>query len=215
MEFRQVTIRACAFFSPLGWLILGESGKGLCFLRFFGPEAPSRSDVIDAAAKEYPTASVNPDARSELLEWAKERLLAYIEKGRPIPALPVDVPKGAPFERSVREAIARIPFGETRSYLELARDAGNPRAARAAGGACGKNPLPVFIPCHRVVRSTGALGGFAGGLDLKRALLEIEGRASRGSEKHGTEDGKWKDRNRKPDRRGARGKKTPTPVAAV
>ena len=172
-----MTIQACAFSTSLGWLILGESGKGLCFLRFFGPEEPSRSEVIGAATEEYPNVSVDPDSRSELLEKAKDCLLAHIDDGRPIPDLPIDLPKGSAFEHSVWDAIARIPFGKTRTYLELARDAGNPRAARAAGGACGRNPLPVFVPCHRVVRSGGALGGFAGGLDLKRSLLGIESRA--------------------------------------
>ena len=87
-----MTIQACAFSTSLGWLILGESGKGLCFLRFFGPEEPSRSEVIGAATEEYPNVSVDPDSRSELLERAKNCLLAYIDQGLPIPDLPIDLP---------------------------------------------------------------------------------------------------------------------------
>lgn len=80
-----------------------------------------------------------------------------------------------PFRRAAWRALAGIPRGRTISYAELARRAGNPRAARAAGRACGANPLPVFIPCHRVVAATGGLGGFSGGLAWKARLLALEG----------------------------------------
>ena len=82
---------------------------------------------------------------------------------------------GTPFQRRVWKAIASIPWGETRSYAWLARKAGSPRAYRAAAQACGANPLPRIIPCHRVIASDGTLGGFSGGLSLKRKLLMLEG----------------------------------------
>ena len=82
--------------------------------------------------------------------------------------------KGTAFQKSVWKAIATIPRGETRSYAWLAKKIGRPRAVRAVANACGANPLPVIIPCHRVIASDGSLGGFSGGLDLKKRLLALE-----------------------------------------
>ncbi len=79
-------------------------------------------------------------------------------------------------------AINRIPYGQTRSYTEMARRAGNERAVRAAGSACGSNPIPLVVPCHRVLRTGGALGGYGGGLPMKQALLELEGVLDEGSD---------------------------------
>jgi methylated-DNA-[protein]-cysteine S-methyltransferase len=84
-------------------------------------------------------------------------------------------PEGTPFERSVWEELRRIPFGETRSYGEIAQAIGRPGAARAVGRANGANPIPIVVPCHRVLPSTGKLGNYAGGPERKRALLELEG----------------------------------------
>jgi O-6-methylguanine DNA methyltransferase len=81
---------------------------------------------------------------------------------------------GTPFERRVWTEIKNIPFGETRSYAELAKRIGRPKAFRAVANACGKNPLPIIIPCHRVIASDGGIGGFTGGLALKRRLLALE-----------------------------------------
>ena len=77
--------------------------------------------------------------------------------------------------RRVLRAIARIPYGQTRSYTQMATSAGNERAVRAAGTACGTNPIPLVVPCHRVLRSGGALGGYGGGLPMKKELLRLEG----------------------------------------
>ena len=85
-------------------------------------------------------------------------------------------PSGTPFQLDVWLALSDIPYGETISYAELARDVGRPTAYRAVGQANGANPLPIFYPCHRVVASGGGLGGYGGGLDVKRRLLELEGR---------------------------------------
>ncbi|HEY0513475.1 MAG TPA: MGMT family protein, partial [Thermoanaerobaculia bacterium] len=83
---------------------------------------------------------------------------------------------GTPFERSVWDELRRIPFGETRSYGEIAQAIGRPGAARAVGRANGANPIPIVVPCHRVIGSDGSLTGFGGGLEAKSRLLEIEGR---------------------------------------
>lgn len=87
--------------------------------------------------------------------------------------VPLDLP-GTPFQRAVWQALKAIPAGEVRSYTEIARQIGRPKAVRAVGAACGHNPLPVIVPCHRVVTHDGRLGGFSGGLDWKRRLLNAE-----------------------------------------
>jgi O-6-methylguanine DNA methyltransferase len=84
-------------------------------------------------------------------------------------------PGGGAFTRAVLESTARIPYGQVRSYADVARAAGSARAVRAAGNALAQNPFPILIPCHRVVKSGGALGGFGGGIDMKRKLLALEG----------------------------------------
>jgi len=107
------------------------------------------------------------EVRDELEGYFAGRLRAF--------TLPVDL-EGVPgFRRQVLDAMARIPFGGTLSYAALAAEAGRPRAVRAAGTACATNPVPIVVPCHRVLRSDGTLGRYGGGTDLKRALLAHEG----------------------------------------
>ena len=89
--------------------------------------------------------------------------------------IPLDWRLTSPFQQRVLRATAAIPFGQTRTYAEIAVAAGNPGAARAAGTALGRNPMPVVVPCHRILRGGGALGGYTGGLERKRMLLRIEG----------------------------------------
>lgn len=105
-----------------------------------------------------------------------EQLGEYFAGRRTSFDLDVDLSGVSDFTREVLEACARIPFGETRTYADLAIDAGNPRASRAVGGALNRNPVGIIIPCHRVIGSTGDLTGFAGGLHRKRALLTLERR---------------------------------------
>jgi AraC family transcriptional regulator of adaptative response/methylated-DNA-[protein]-cysteine methyltransferase len=96
------------------------------------------------------------------------------------PALPTDVP-GTVFQQRVWAELRKIPPGETRSYLDIARALGDPNATRAVGTANGANPIAIIVPCHRVVRNDGSLGGYAGGLERKRALLAAETKGSQGS----------------------------------
>lgn len=109
-----------------------------------------------------------------VLERARDQLDAYFEGKRQAFDLPLD-PMGTPFQKKVWQALARIPFGTTRSYGELASELGT--APRALGGACGRNPLPILIPCHRVLAANRSLGGYSGmdGIDTKRFLLRLEG----------------------------------------
>lgn len=108
-----------------------------------------------------------------LLRAARTQLLEYLSGARRSFDLPLD-PAGTDFQRSVWEALRAIPYGQTRTYGEIAAVVGRPKAVRAVGQANHVNPLPIFIPCHRVVGKNGALTGYAGGLNLKSALLALE-----------------------------------------
>src|SRR5207253_824050 len=99
----------------------------------------------------------------------------YFERRRTSFDLAVDIERLTPFNRAVLELLARVPYGTLTTYGALAGEAGKPRAARAVGSVMNRNPIPIVLPCHRVVGSTGALTGYAGGLGRKRALLELEG----------------------------------------
>jgi methylated-DNA-[protein]-cysteine S-methyltransferase len=111
---------------------------------------------------------------SPLLEQARDQLEAYFEGRLKQFDLPLD-PAGTPFQKKVWQALAEIPFGQTRSYADLAAELGT--APRALGGACSRNPLPILIPCHRVLAAKGGMGGYSGmdGIETKRFLLTLEG----------------------------------------
>ncbi len=108
-----------------------------------------------------------------LLADARRQLTEYFAGERTEFDLPLR-PVGAPFQLRVRAALLRIPYGETASYGEIARELGHPTAARAVGAANGRNPLAIVVPCHRVIGADGSLTGYAGGLECKRALLDLE-----------------------------------------
>lgn len=109
----------------------------------------------------------------KILAEAKKQLEEYFAGNRREFDLPLDM-DGTPFQKAVWKELKRIPFGTTCSYGDIARKIKNRRAVRAVGGANGKNPLCIIVPCHRVIASDGSLGGYSGGLDLKRALLQHE-----------------------------------------
>jgi O-6-methylguanine DNA methyltransferase len=106
-----------------------------------------------------------------------EALAAVLIGRKPLALPPLDLSGGTEFQQRVWMALQRIPIGQTKSYGELAKEIGSPKAVRALGGACGANPVPLLIPCHRVVASNDELGGFNGGLDWKLRLLAAERRA--------------------------------------
>lgn len=149
--------------SPVGRLWITEVGGAIVRIAWTG----RRTGDLGAEPGETP-----------LLARAAEQLDEYFAGTRQDFDLPLD-PAGTPFQRRVWIEMARIPFGATASYGALARKTGS--VARAVGGACGANPIPIVIPCHRVVGEGGALGGFSGGAGptTKRALLELEGFPSR------------------------------------
>ena len=144
--------------TPLGALQLEATESGLSAIRF-----PSR------ATKPVETPQTTP-----VLDHAIEELTAYFKSELTRFSVPLDW-TGTPFQESVWVALTRIPFGETVSYNEVAHAIGRPRSARPVGGAVGRNPLPIIVPCHRVMGSNGALTGFTGGLEFKVSLLTHEG----------------------------------------
>jgi methylated-DNA-[protein]-cysteine S-methyltransferase len=151
-----------------GWVAILASNKGLV-----ATTLPQRSEQHALMALGQEIGEANPDSTG--LEDIVKRLLAYFE-GEAIDFKDKIDPKGTPFQKRVWETTRRIPYGETRSYLWIARQIRRPRAARAVGQALGANPLPIIVPCHRVVTNDGGLGGFGGGTELKQKLLKMESR---------------------------------------
>lgn len=153
--------------SPLGPLFLVVSADGLCAVHFRETDEGIESW---ARANEF---MIAPDA-AEVRPFARQ-IHEYFEHVRTGFDLPVDLSTASPFVRRVLEATAQVPFGRLASYKTIARDIGEPKATRAVGNALGHNPVPIVIPCHRVIRSDGSLGGYTGGTDIKRHLLKLEG----------------------------------------
>ncbi len=152
--------------APGGEFVAHYSTRGLCGLEF-----PARAP---RHRRRVTTAHVS--ARVRRWHAATARALKLVLAGRPPKTLPpLDLSGGTDFQRRVWGALRRIGWGRTRSYGQVARVIGRPKAARAVGTACGANPIPVFVPCHRVLAADNRLGGFSGGLDWKRALLRREG----------------------------------------
>jgi methylated-DNA-[protein]-cysteine S-methyltransferase len=156
--------------SPFGPVTLAATKRGLVQVGL--PNLDPEEVVENLAAKVSPRVLEAPGR----LEAARRQLDLYFEGRLQSFDLELDwrlTREG--FRRRVLRRTARIPFGETLSYTEVAAEAGNPRAQRAAGSALGSNPIPIVVPCHRVLRRGGALGGYGGGVDLKEALLRLEG----------------------------------------
>ncbi len=153
-----------AISSPLGWWLLKSQEHHLVALDWWGEALlePTRTKALTK------------------LEQRLGCMLSRYFKGEPVnfSRVPVQL-SGTTFQNVVWEALRTVPYGESKSYQWLATNSGNPRAVRAVGGALGKNPLPIVIPCHRIITSNGTLGGFMqgmpGGLQIKSALLALEG----------------------------------------
>lgn len=150
------------------WLPIVVSDHGLVYVGAF-------DDPIEAIIRHF-------DKKGSF-DWFEDtnqvapyrlQLEEYFTKRRRQFDLPLDWQYGTPFQQEVWTALLAIPYGDSSSYGEIARRIGRPQAVRAVGSAIGKNPLSIIVPCHRVLTSTGNLGGYSGGLDMKRALLELE-----------------------------------------
>jgi len=148
--------------SPVGELKLFASDQGLVAI-LWENDSPRRVRLGEAVV----------DDRHPVLVETEKQLDEYFAGKRKTFSVALDM-RGTCFQKNVWEALVAIPFGETRSYGQLAQQLGNPRASRAVGAANGKNPVSIIVPCHRVIGSSGKLTGFAGGLDTKARLLELE-----------------------------------------
>jgi methylated-DNA-[protein]-cysteine S-methyltransferase len=155
--------------SPFGPLLLATTPKGL--VRVGLPNQDADELLVDLATRVSPRVLEAPTQ----LDEARRELDLYFEGKLTDFDLPLDWRLSKDFRRKVLRAIARIPYGQTRTYTQMASSAGNERAVRAAGTACGTNPIPLVVPCHRVLRSGGALGGYGGGVPMKKELLRLEG----------------------------------------
>ena len=145
--------RACRYVeTPIGPLTLVADGEALVEARFGGFPISHESPVLDVAER-------------ELKEYFARKRFAF--------DVPL-APQGTPFQLRVWEEVRKIPYGETRAYIDIARALGNEKACRAVGRANNRNPLPLFVPCHRVIGRDGALVGYAGGMAAKKWLLRLE-----------------------------------------
>jgi methylated-DNA-[protein]-cysteine S-methyltransferase len=154
--------------SPFGTLLLARTPQGL--VRVALPGEDLDATLAELASRISPRVLEDPGR----LDDERRELEDYFEGRRREFDLPIDWQLSHGFLLRARRGIAAIPYGETRTYADLAREAGNERAVRAAGSACSRNPIPLVVPCHRVVRSDGSPGLYAGGVEMKKRLLELE-----------------------------------------
>ena len=153
LQFHQID-------SPIGRLGLVVTSKGLAKVLFECDDIDAERDRADRPAE---------------VPLAAQQLTEYFAGHRTSFTLPLDFRFASGFRTEVLRELARVPFGATTTYKQLAGQVGNPNAVRAVGGACAHNPLPIVVPCHRVLRADGGLGGYRGGTDAKRYLLGKEG----------------------------------------
>ena len=156
--------------SPLGPLVVASTPRGLARVAYTLSE--SRDDVLEDMARRLSPRMLEAPGR---LDDARRELDEYFEGERTDFDLPIDWVLTKGFTTRVLRATAKVGFGHTTTYAEVATRAGSPRAMRAAGNSLGSNPMPIVVPCHRVLRTGGALGGYTGGLERKEFLLRLEG----------------------------------------
>lgn len=154
--------------SPLGTLMAATTERGLVMVAYMLDGLDARLELL---AREISPRVLEVPAR---LDRARRELDEYFAGDRRAFDLPVDWTLVRGFARAVLQSTAAIPYGRWSTYGEIAAAAGSPRGSRAAGNALGSNPIPIVIPCHRVLRAGGAIGGYTGGLDRKRLLLDLE-----------------------------------------
>ena len=153
--------------SPIGRLLVAATAAGVCLISWRDEDA-----ALDELARSFGTRVLrSPKPVTPALRQLDE----YFEGRRQTFDLPVDLSPLPDFQRVVLDELMRVPYGDVSTYGALATRVGRPRAARAVGGALNRNPVPIVVPCHRIVGSNGSLVGYAGGLDRKRLLLELEG----------------------------------------
>lgn len=173
---RGETIRYAIAVTPVGRILVAATSKGICRVLLNDTVAALTADL----RRDYPSAEIRRDDGG-LEKWTRA-IRDDLDGKTPLATLPLDI-RATAFQRKVWDLLLTIPRGETRSYSEIARAAGKPLAARAVGTACGSNPVALVIPCHRVVRGDGTLGGYGWGIERKKKLLEME-RSPAGGARH-------------------------------
>jgi methylated-DNA-[protein]-cysteine S-methyltransferase len=159
----KATNRAITMDTPIGVLLLESNGSAIIHIELPGKEAEAHA-----------RASASDGETGEVLDRAVAQLQEYFDGERTDFDIPLEL-EGTAFQKDVWLALGDIPYGKTISYAELASMVGRPSAFRAVGQANGANPIPIVLPCHRVIASGGGIGGYGGGLDMKRRLLALEG----------------------------------------
>lgn len=162
--------RAMIFQSPWGWMGVAESSKGIRAIVL--PKRSKRAVESDLSKQGNGPWQQGDSLR---LESVRSQLLDYLAGRRDTFDVSLDLSQGTSFQRQVWRTLQRVPYGKLRSYQWIASRVGGPHYARAVGNAVGANPLPIVIPCHRIVAHDASLGGFSGGLSMKRKLLSLEG----------------------------------------
>lgn len=157
--------------TPIGNITLSATDKGICWVSFDTGENTTLE--LKQWGQRWLSCNQVVEGRTDLLEQGMEQLAEYFRGLRTDFSTPLDL-HGTEFQKKVWNALQRIPYGEVRSYKDVAQAIGSPKAVRAVGGANNRNPLSIFIPCHRVVGSDGALVGYGGGLKIKDYLLALE-----------------------------------------
>jgi len=170
-------MKKVVFKTDWGWAGVAATGRGVRAVVLPKPTRRAVERALKATGLIFNASSsgVGGDAATKHLKAARKAVFTYLGgKGRAF-NLPLDLEGQPRFRLKVWEALRGIPYGRVRSYGWVARKVGKPKAARAVGGACGANPVPLLVPCHRVVAGNGSLGGFSGGLGVKKRLLRLEG----------------------------------------
>lgn len=166
--------------TPLGKMAIGATDKGLCYLQF----ADTEIELLEQLTKEYPQASIEPmnkDGQQQFEQWM-QLVNLYLQGANQQLDIPEDI-QGTAFQKKVWDFLKQIPYGELMSYQEVAEAIGKPKATRAVASACARNQLGLLIPCHRVIRSNGELGGYRWGLSRKRSIIDLERRRRQESDK--------------------------------
>jgi len=163
-------IEYTTFNSPIGKIYIAAVKEGVVKISFSN-ESPQE---LEKYCQKYIGAGIREG--TEYTRDAKEQILKYLEGKSQSLDFPV-IHLNSPFRKKVLEAERNIPYGETRSYGEVAEMVNNPRASRAVGSANAENPLPLYFPCHRIISSNGSLGGYGGGLGVKKYLLDLEAKS--------------------------------------